>query len=113
MTARSGAPCEPVDLDKAKAVAFELIAHMKANGVRRMRLGDLEVELDPAAQYLDGAGAGDEPDAVQAQDTPEERAAKIASGKCVFSGCTDSANFLGQPYCRKHGRMGLAGVELS
>lgn len=96
-----------MDLEQGKTIAVELMAHMQKHGVRRLRLGELEIELDPAAQFLNQGGEEAQ------QETEEDRQRKIDSGICSVGGCTDKADFLGTTYCRKHGKMGLGGVELS
>lgn len=96
-----------MDLEQGKKIVIELTAHMRENGVRRVKLGELEIELDPAAQFLN-QGGDEEPEL-----TEEDRQRKIDSGICSVGGCTEKADFLGTTYCRKHGKLGLGGVELS
>lgn len=74
---------------------------MKPNGVRRVRIVrgalELDVELDPAAQFL-----GSEPPT--ADDGAAEKLAEEKRGKglCVSSGCEKTGGHMGQPYCRAH-----------
>lgn len=73
---------------------------MREAGVRRvwMKRGqlELEVELDPAAQYL---GEDKATDAAEEQAKAEEKRAK---GLCSSRGCEEKGGHMGQPYCRRH-----------
>lgn len=97
--------------DKKPWSSLELLAavtaHMRANGVRYTRIvrGDLqlEVELDPAAQYL-----GDkEPEG--SETPPEDPAEKLAKGLCSAQGCEHKGGHLGSAYCRDCFRKGMNG----
>ena len=81
------------------ALLKEVTEHMRANGVRWVRMARgalvLEVELDPAAQYL-GRGDDSEP------ETDVAREEKRAKGLCVATGCEKKGGHMGQPHCRQH-----------
>jgi hypothetical protein len=80
----------------------EVTAHMREHGVRRVRLArgplELEVELDPAAQYL-GKGDNSEQEATDRARLAEEKRIK---GLCVADGCEKKGGHMGQPFCRQH-----------
>lgn len=82
-------------------------AHMRSNGVRYTRIvrGDLqlEVELDPAAQYM----GGKEPES--AESPPEDESEKRAKGICVAPGCEKPGGHLGSAHCREHLLKGMNG----
>lgn len=75
---------------------------MREHGVRRVRIArgplELEVELDPAAQYL-GAEEPDGPSEEEKQRLAEEKKAK---GLCPAGGCESKGGHMGQPWCRQH-----------
>jgi hypothetical protein len=78
---------------------FALIDRMVAKGVRRLRWGELELELDPAAQIIN---------APPVESTPaEDPAKKAAEGLCAGSGCTERGGWLNTAYCRTHFKAGL------
>lgn len=83
---------------------------MREQGVRRVRIArgslELDVELDPASQYLgkDEQGATD-------AETEKETEEKRAKGLCVSRGCSSTGGHLGNPYCRQHFLAELNGVQ--
>lgn len=95
---------EPVDADSGSssvALLKEVTAHMRANGVRRVRMArgslELEVELDPAAQLLNQP----EPEGPSEQELEAKREEKRAAGLCIVDGCEGKGGHMGQPTCRK------------
>lgn len=92
------------------ALLKEVVAHMRANGVRRVWMCrgqlELEVELDPAAQLLgEGAGSASE------GDTEAQQAEKRGKGLCIAHGCDKPGGHMGQPYCRPHFQAELNGAQ--
>lgn len=91
------------------ALLKEVTEHMRASGVRRVWMKrdalELEVELDPAAQYL----GKDEPEEPAGENLEEKR----AKGLCVASGCDKKGGHMGQPYCRQHFLAEMNGAQTS
>jgi hypothetical protein len=84
-----------------RAGLAELIDLMVAKGVRRIKDGDLEVELDPAAQLINA------PKVEQEQVATAED--KKVAGLCPFRGCKDKGGHMRTPYCRAHFSVALTG----
>ncbi len=95
-----------MDQEKYKPASLELLeqvtAHMRANGVRKVRIArgelELEVELDPAAQYLQR----------DTEPAPAETEVKKV-GQCTEPGCTERGGHLNSAYCRAHWQKALSG----
>ena len=89
----------------------EVTAHMRAHGVKRVWIArgplELEVELDPAHQFL---GGGDDEGQTDAE-AEKEREEKRAKGLCVSRGCGAPSGHLGSPHCRQHFLAEMNGAE--
>lgn len=79
----------------------ELIDLMVAKGVRRVKDGDLEVELDPAAQLINAPRVEQE-QVASAED-------KKAAGLCPFKGCSEKGGYMRQAFCKAHFSVALSG----
>jgi len=89
----------------------EVTAHMREHGVKRVWIArgelQLEVELDPAHQFVGGGSDEGKTDA----EAEKEREEKRAKGLCVSRGCSAPAGHLGSPHCRQHFLAEMNGVE--
>jgi hypothetical protein len=114
-TAQSGRFIGVSDPEQRGASTLELLkevtAHMREFGVKRVWIArgplELEVELDPASQFV---GAGKDEGQTDAE-AEKEREEKRAKGLCVSRGCSAPAGHLGSPHCRQHFLAEMNGVE--
>lgn len=113
--ARSGTFVGVSDSEQRGASTIDLLkevtAHMRAFGVKRVWIArgplELEVELDPANQFLNSGKDEGQTDA----EAEKEREEKRAKGLCVSRGCSAPAGHLGSPHCRQHFLAEMNGAE--
>jgi hypothetical protein len=94
-------------MDPHKSSSIDLLEqvtnHMRANGLRRVRIvrGELEldVEVDPAHQYLPSPAGED------LKSEPEQK----REGACSEPGCDANGGHLGSAYCRPHWQKAMNG----
>jgi hypothetical protein len=80
---------------QALALIDELTERMVSRGIRRVSMrghfgADVELELDPAAQYINR-----EPE-------PAEEQREKPAGECAVKSCRNPGGHLRQPFCRDH-----------
>lgn len=108
--AQSRSVSEPERQSGSVELLKEVVAYMREQGVRRVRIArgqlELDVELDPASQFL----GKDEPeeDAAALAKAAEE---KLAKGLCASKGCSSKSGHLGSPHCRQHFLAEMNGAE--
>jgi hypothetical protein len=88
----------PLTIEQRQSLALvdELTERMVTHGVRRVVLDGIELELDPAAQYInrgDSSGSSD-----TAPPSP-----KVA-GECIVASCKEKGGWLSTGFCREHFR---------
>jgi hypothetical protein len=104
-TERAPPPFSDEQLQQLKLVD-ELTARMVRRGVRRISYGGrygetIEIELDPAAQYLNP----------MPEELPAEPKRVKPVGECSVEACEKMGGWLGTPHCREHFHAELRGSK--